>query len=228
MMKGKRKDSYVFPIEFPVKLPTGINNPREFPNITEVGLRSWFGQYSRKGFLKYNDRTRIVEFYKEFEPYDSDFNNDEKKIVEIQEIFKINSNKVPIIKAKKHIEIGLNIKNIVKLYLDKPDLEIKVIVSEKIYFGINVGNIDRKSFETRVPQNRPFFSPVSLHPKIARALVNLAHLSAGDILLDPFCGTGGIMIEAGLIGMEIVGCDIDENMVNGCKNNYCRRKYPRS
>ena len=103
--------------------------------------------------------------------------------------------------------------------LESPDLELKILVSDTFYAGLTIANIDRPSFETRKPQNRPFFSPVSLHPKFARALVNLSRLKAGDILLDPFCGTGGIMIEAGLIGVEIIGCDLDENMVNGCKEN---------
>lgn len=103
--------------------------------------------------------------------------------------------------------------------LESPDLELKILVSDTFYAGLTIANIDRPSFESRKPQNRPFVSPVSLHPKFARALVNLSRLKAGDILLDPFCGTGGIMIEAGLIGIEIIGCDLDENMVNGCKEN---------
>jgi tRNA (guanine10-N2)-dimethyltransferase len=116
-------------------------------------------------------------------------------------------------------KIGAIISKEYQVDLDNPDQEIKIIVAEKFHFGINIGNINRKSFETRLPQNRPYFSPVSLHPKFARTLVNLARIRAGDLVLDPFCGTGGIMIEAGLIGLEIVGCDIDENMVNGCIKN---------
>ena len=116
-------------------------------------------------------------------------------------------------------KVGAILSQKYKVDLDKPDVEIKVIVSERIHFGINIGDIDRKSFEARVPQNRPYFSPISLHPKFARALVNLARIRAGDLLLDPFCGTGGIMIEAGLVGIEIVGCDLDENMVKGCQDN---------
>ncbi len=103
--------------------------------------------------------------------------------------------------------------------LESPDIEIKILVSTEFYTGITIADIDRTSFEARKPQNRPYFSPVSIHPKFARALVNLSRLKAGDILLDPFCGTGGIMIEAGLIGVEIIGCDLDKNMVKGCREN---------
>jgi tRNA (guanine10-N2)-dimethyltransferase len=66
-------------------------------------------------------------------------------------------------------------------------------------------------------QNRPFFSPISLHPKIARALVNLSCVKKSEILLDPFCGTGGILLEAGLIGARVIGSDIEEKMIQGSK-----------
>lgn len=104
--------------------------------------------------------------------------------------------------------------------LDNPDIEIRAIVTNsKIYVGKKIFEIDRHQFEKRKVQNRPFFSPISLHPKIARALVNLSCISKGETLLDPFCGTGGILIESGLMGVTPVGSDIEEKMVKGCKRN---------
>ena len=102
--------------------------------------------------------------------------------------------------------------------LDNPDIEIRaVITDEKVYVGIKIVEINRKIFENRKVQFRPFFSPISLHPKIALSLVNLSRVKKDEILLDPFCGTGGILVEAGLIGVKIVGSDIEEKMVDGCK-----------
>ena len=51
----------------------------------------------------------------------------------------------------------------------------------------------------------------------------LTGVTEGDLVLDPFCGTGGILIEAGIMGARVVGADIDERMVEGTiKNlNYC-------
>ncbi|HEC95097.1 MAG TPA: methyltransferase domain-containing protein, partial [Thermoplasmatales archaeon] len=66
-------------------------------------------------------------------------------------------------------------------------------------------------------QHRPFFSPISIHPRLARAMVNLSLVAEGETLLDPFCGTGGILLEAGLIGTVVVGSDIQQRMVDGCK-----------
>jgi tRNA (guanine10-N2)-dimethyltransferase len=49
-------------------------------------------------------------------------------------------------------------------------------------------------------------------------MVNLARTREGR-MLDPFCGTGGILIEAGLAGLRIFGVDLDREMVEGCKSN---------
>ena len=73
------------------------------------------------------------------------------------------------------------------------------------------------SYEKRKPQYRPYFHPSSLHPRIARALVNLGRCR--HEVLDPFCGTGGILLEAGLMGLAVKGLDISEEMVEGAKKN---------
>jgi tRNA (guanine10-N2)-dimethyltransferase len=38
-------------------------------------------------------------------------------------------------------------------------------------------------------------------------------------VLDPFCGTGGILIEAGLCGCGVAGTDVKEEMVKGTRKN---------
>jgi tRNA (guanine10-N2)-dimethyltransferase len=104
--------------------------------------------------------------------------------------------------------------------LQNPDVEVRAIITDSmLYVGVKKFTIDRKQFEKRKAQFRPFFSPISLHPKLARALVNLSKIKKGQTLLDPFCGTGGILIEAGLIGVKTIGSDIDNKLVMGCKEN---------
>lgn len=105
-----------------------------------------------------------------------------------------------------------------KVDLTNPDNEIRVLITnKKIYVGLKKAQIDRTQFEKRKVQHRPFFSPISLHPKIARTLVNLSEIRKNETLLDPFCGTGGILIEAGLIGARLIGSDIEKKMIHGCK-----------
>lgn len=104
--------------------------------------------------------------------------------------------------------------------LRNPDTEIRgLITDEMLYVGTKIAEINRTQFEKRKVQFRPYFSPISLHPKIARVMVNLSSIKNNEILLDPFCGTGGILIEAGLIGAGIIGSDIEKKMIEGCKKN---------
>jgi tRNA (guanine10-N2)-dimethyltransferase len=104
--------------------------------------------------------------------------------------------------------------------LDNPDTVIKAyILEDEIILGRLEQEIDRGKFNQRKNQNRPFSSPVSLDSKLARTLVNLSGVKPGERVLDPFCGTGGILIEAGLCGVGVAGTDIDQEMVKGCREN---------
>ena len=107
-----------------------------------------------------------------------------------------------------------------KVNLNNPEIEIRCLITNKqIYISRNIKKIDRDQYEKRKVQFRPFFSPISLHPKLSRVMVNLSMARKNDVLLDPFCGTGGILIEAGILGIKTIGNDIDKKLVEGCKQN---------
>lgn len=102
--------------------------------------------------------------------------------------------------------------------LENPDIEMRVVITDtNVYVGLKISYVDRTLFEKRKVQYRPFFSPISLHPRLARALVNLSSIKKGETMLDPFCGTGGIVLEAGLVGANVIGSDVEEKMIEGCK-----------
>lgn len=103
--------------------------------------------------------------------------------------------------------------------LDAPDLELLLLVDHQVYLCSVIADVDRGQYERRKPHHRPFSHPISLHPRMARALVNLSGIAPGETLLDPFCGTGGILIEAGLIGASVIGVDIKQKTVEGCRAN---------
>lgn len=106
-----------------------------------------------------------------------------------------------------------------KVDLKNPKTKIELFFNkDKVYCGLLIYE-NKENFESRKAHLRPFPHPSSLHPKLARALVNIAGIKENEILLDPFCGTGGFLIEAGLMGMQAVGCDISRSMANGCKEN---------
>jgi tRNA (guanine10-N2)-dimethyltransferase len=103
--------------------------------------------------------------------------------------------------------------------LTNPDVEVRGIVSDQLHLHVKLFEIDRSQYDLRKVKERPYFSPISLHPRYARALVNLTGLRAGQCLLDPFCGTGGTLIEAALLGLRPLGSDISPTMIEGCRSN---------
>ena len=76
-----------------------------------------------------------------------------------------------------------------------------------------------RDFGERRPTDRPFFQPGSMAPMDARALANIAGAAPGRRILDPMCGTGGTLLEAGLVGADLVGTDAQWKMVRGTREN---------
>jgi tRNA (guanine10-N2)-dimethyltransferase len=106
-----------------------------------------------------------------------------------------------------------------KVSLKNPQkMIIGIIVDNRLLLGLT-DYIYRKNWKSRRPRARPFFHPSVLYPKFARGLVNLSRIKEGEVLLDPFCGTGSILIEAALIGANVIGMDVSMKMCRGALNN---------
>jgi tRNA (guanine10-N2)-dimethyltransferase len=102
--------------------------------------------------------------------------------------------------------------------LKNPEIAFRVLLTgNKCIFGYIAASIDRGAFEARKPHYKPFFYPGVLMPRVARALVNIA--KPEEYLFDPFCGTGGILVEAGLIGIKAIGGDVQRKLLLGAKMN---------
>ncbi|MFB6127127.1 MAG: TIGR01177 family methyltransferase [Halolamina sp.] len=108
--------------------------------------------------------------------------------------------------------------------LDDPDHVLRALFSEGTCAVGWVGAESDRTFADRTPTDRPFFQPGSMAPMDARALVNVAGAGPDRRLLDPMCGTGGVLVEAGLVGADVVGVDAQAKMVAGTRRNlreYC-------
>ena len=121
--------------------------------------------------------------------------------------------------------------------LENPEYEIVVILAgpedppnhpdplylspPMIIWGLKQENWQRSGWGGRSPMDRPFFQPVSLEPRLARLMISLGHRSDTEptTVIDPFCGTGGIAIEAMLAGLNVLASDLDPKMVKGTKEN---------
>jgi len=106
-----------------------------------------------------------------------------------------------------------------KVNLRSPDVVLRGVLTKSFYFGVKVFEVDRGVYDLRRPRYRPFFHPGSLEPRICRVFVNLARSRKGSVFLDPFNGTGGFSIEASMIGCQVIGLDIDDEMCRGALKN---------
>ena len=126
-----------------------------------------------------------------------------------------------ISERKIAIKIGRKIPIENEIDLDNPDVKILFYTGSRTIISIleeNSTTAYKSCLEHHV-RYRPYFSPISIHPRIARSMVNLANCSPNDTVLDPFCGTGGILIEAADMGMKAKGIDLLEKMVVNSKGN---------
>lgn len=107
-----------------------------------------------------------------------------------------------------------------KVNLEKPDKTyFGVLTSNKFVFGLKLTEILSKTFSERRPRKKPFFHPSAMPSKLARCMVNLSRARAGELILDPFCGTGSVMVEAAFLGCRVLGFDVKRSMAEGTRKN---------
>ncbi|MGD9937646.1 MAG: methyltransferase domain-containing protein [Methanoregulaceae archaeon] len=110
-----------------------------------------------------------------------------------------------------------------RVSLSAPDVTYGLVCSgDRCFLGRLLFEPDRRSIDARRPFSRPFFHPGVMMPRMARALVNLSDVEPGEILVDPFTGTGGTLIEAALLGVRSLGLDVDPLMLRGARQNLPR------
>jgi len=89
---------------------------------------------------------------------------------------------------------------------------------ETFYFTTEIYHNEMDYLE-RMPKFRPVVMPYTLKSDMARGAINLLNLKEGTIL-DPFCGIGGILLEAYDMDFKIVGNDISWNDLKYFKKNF--------
>jgi len=94
-----------------------------------------------------------------------------------------------------------------------------ILTDDRFLFGLKTATIKpREPIEKGF--RREVFSHSAVMPaKLARCMVNLAQPRTGDLVLDPFCGTGSFLVEAGLMRCRVLGFDVKRYMVEGTLKN---------
>ncbi len=69
-----------------------------------------------------------------------------------------------------------------------------------------------------------------LPPKLSQMLINLTRPDSDTRIVDPFCGSGSLLIEASLMGLSAEGSDMSKKMIECTKANveWFYSEYPKS
>ncbi|MHA2117316.1 MAG: RsmD family RNA methyltransferase [Candidatus Thorarchaeota archaeon] len=118
--------------------------------------------------------------------------------------------------------LGARIRNLTnaRVSLDKPDVKVLVIMTaDRTLVCISNESRLRQELRLREPGRRPFFHPSMMNSQLARVICNLAGVRPKATVLDPFCGSGGILCEAATLGAKVLGWDLSWRLLMGARKN---------
>ncbi|XP_018325435.1 tRNA (guanine(10)-N2)-methyltransferase homolog [Agrilus planipennis] len=84
-----------------------------------------------------------------------------------------------------------------------------------VYFGRWIINGLRQLVKKFSLKTRKFIGNTTMDPQLSFLMANQAKVKKGDLILDPFVGTGSLLISAAYFGGYILGTDIDYLMLHG-------------
>ena len=91
---------------------------------------------------------------------------------------------------------------------------------KKILFGLVKQDYSYKEIKKRDMQKPIRRQELAISPRLAKILINLSQVHKKELLLDPFCGVGGILQEAILKNIRVFGSDLDKNAIEDAKKNF--------
>lgn len=140
--------------------------------------------------------------------------------------FKANRVKAVQKKAKRHSEEKFKPKQINpkdciswKLLENGTEFVFSRGAENEVVLSRTIECFNPKGFEERDRQMpyRERLEGISI--RLARILANLARAGGGSTVLDPFCGTGTILVEAGLLGLNSIGIELSQERCGNAEKN---------
>ncbi|XP_011178110.2 tRNA (guanine(10)-N2)-methyltransferase homolog [Zeugodacus cucurbitae] len=86
---------------------------------------------------------------------------------------------------------------------------------DDILFGRLIANGQRELIKELSLKKRKFIGNTSMDAQLSLLMVNQALVKEGDLVLDPFVGTGSLLVSAAKFGGYVLGADIDFMMLHG-------------
>lgn len=86
---------------------------------------------------------------------------------------------------------------------------------KRVYFGLHIGvgnRVARTKFDLK---KRAYLGTTSMDAELSLVMSNMAHVQTGSLVLDPFVGTGSMLVTSAHFGAYVSGCDIDGRQIRG-------------
>lgn len=187
---------------------------KEF-NIQELGGTIHLGKIlfegEKKELPKYLRKNELIPSDKFFYAV---FGNQDSEILKNK--FKSEKKKAMIKHSKKQIKFQNGTKS------EMPNADFYIFFhghKDKVYLGVVTQSYDNTEVKKR-DMNKPYRrEEFAISPRISKILINLSGAKENDLLLDPFCGVGGILQEALLKNINIYGIDKDKEAIIGALKN---------
>ena len=93
-----------------------------------------------------------------------------------------------------------------------------------VLFGRLVGRGDRSTIKKYELTKRLYLGPTTMDPEMSLLIANFAQARSGGIVLDPFCGTGSMIVAAAHYGAMTMGLDIDPRVIKHGKSSVKKKK----
>ncbi|KAJ4459148.1 putative methyltransferase/nucleic acid-binding protein [Paratrimastix pyriformis] len=91
-------------------------------------------------------------------------------------------------------------------YLDPPEL---------VYYGREVARGPRDLVTRYDLRTRTYIGTTSMKAELSFLVANMAHARPGTLVLDPFAGTGSIILSCAAMGAHVMGSDLDIRCLRG-------------
>lgn len=102
-------------------------------------------------------------------------------------------------------------------FIEYYGLDPKIVPANptRTFFGRVVSESGRPLIHELSLKNRKFIGNTSMDPQLSLLMANLGKVSNGDLVLDPFVGSGSLLVAAAKFGGHVIGTDIDFLMLHG-------------
>lgn len=203
-------------------------------DIQEFGGTMWLGKINFEG-----DETELTEYLNKTEIIPADkfsyaiFGNQDPQILKNK--FKERKKKAMIKHGGKQIEFQNKEKQELpsaNFYIffhsqrskqsatnGKSDLQSDSKHKETVYLGTATQNYNNTGVKKRDMQKPARRESLAISPRLSKILINISGARPNTLLLDPFCGIGGILQEALIKNINVHGIDKDKQATIGAEQN---------